>query len=201
MDSFFICYFNIWVSVMVNFLWDNFFRKGHKENSVISTLSQNYMFEVLSPKELKFMEQIVHVRNFRPGEVIFSQGELGVGMYIIMKGSVNIFVEDPYAADPSQKRTFITRLKQGDFFGEIALVEKNGRRTASATAVDDVTLIGFFKPDLYELIDRNPRTGVKILTRLSEVLGRRLKETSEKFSELKRELRQLKILKDKESSK
>lgn len=177
---------------MVNFLWDNLFRRERKESSISAVLGHNYIFEVLSSRELKFMENIVHTRVFRPGEVIFTQGELGVGMYIIVKGSVNITVEEIHAMDDKSKKTFITRLKKGDFFGEIALVEKNGRRTATATAVDEVTLLGFFKSDLYEIIDRNPRSGVKIFGRLSEVLGRRLRETSEKFSELKRELKQIK---------
>ncbi|NJM10327.1 MAG: hypothetical protein HC883_05575 [Bdellovibrionaceae bacterium] len=49
-------------------------------------------------------------------------------------------------------------------------------------------LIGFFRPDLFEILDRQPATGVKILLRLSEVLGRRLKETTLKVTELKDEL-------------
>ena len=40
-------------------------------------------------------------------------------------------------------------------------------------------------------MERQPETGVKILLRLSEVLGRRLKETTTKVSELKEELRKM----------
>ena len=176
---------------MVNFLWDNIFKKDQGKKDIASVLSSNYLFETLSPREIMFVQEIIHARNYRPGEVIFSQGEAGVGMYIIVKGSVNMTVEDLHSSD-ANNRVFVTRLSQSDFFGEIALVEKKSRRTATATAVDEVTLLGFFKPDLYEIIDRNPRTGVKIVTRLAEVLGRRLRETAESFSELKRELKNLK---------
>lgn len=176
---------------MVNYLWDNLFRRGSKESEVETVLAENYLFRVLSKAELSFVRSLVHLRNYRSGEPIFRQGELGVGMYIIVRGHVNITVEDLRATDESARNVFVTRLAKGDFFGEIALVEQTGRRTATASAADEVTLLGFFKPDLAEIIERNPRTGVKILTRLGEVLGRRLKETAERFTEVKRELKEL----------
>lgn len=176
---------------MVNYLWENLFRRNQKDEMVESILSENYIFKALSKLELSFVKQLVHYRNYRPGEIIFRQGELGVGMYIIVKGSVNITVEDLQSAELVESELFVTRLSRGDFFGEIALVEQTGKRTATATAADEVTLVGFFKPDLAEIIERSPKTGVKIVTRLAEVLGRRLKETAERFTELKRELREM----------
>jgi CRP/FNR family cyclic AMP-dependent transcriptional regulator len=176
---------------MVNYLWDNLFKRGDRNEEIEVVLSENYIFKVLSKPELRFVRDLVHYRIYKPGENVFTQGELGVGMYIVMQGSLNITVEDLHSLDQNNRTIFVTRLSRGDFFGEISLVEQAGRRTATATAADDVVLLGFFKPDLAELIERSPRTGVKILTRLGEVLGRRLKETAERFTEVKRELREL----------
>ena len=58
-------------------------------------------------------------------------------------------------------------------------------------AAEDSMLLGFFKPDLLEILERQPATGVKILMRLSEVLGRRLKETTLKVTELKDDMRRM----------
>lgn len=176
---------------MVSYLWDNLFRGSTHEQEVTKILSDNYIFKALSKAELSLLRELVHVRTYKPGEVIFTQGELGVGMYIVMKGVVNITVEDLHTLDESQRNIFITRLAPGDFFGEISLVESAGRRTATAAAADDVQLLGFFKPDLAEAVERNPRMSVKILTSLSEVLGRRLKETAERFTEVKRQVKDL----------
>jgi len=176
---------------MVNYIWENIFRRNPKDAEVDTVLAENYIFKALSKAELLFVKSLVHYRIYKPGESIFRQGELGVGMYIVVRGNVNITVEDLSAKDELMQDVFVTRLTRGDFFGEIALVEQTGRRTATATAADETILLGFFKPDLAEIIERNPRTGVKILTRLGEVLGRRLKETAERFTEVKRELREL----------
>lgn len=176
---------------MVNYLWDNLFKRGPRDQDIEGILSENYIFKILSKSELSFLRGLVHRRTYKPGEAIFTQGELGVGMYIVVKGTVNITVEDLHAPDESQKNIFVTRLTSGDFFGELSLVEDAGHRTATATAADEVILLGFFKPDLSEITERNPRMAVKILSRLGEVLGRRLKETAERFSEVKRELKEM----------
>lgn len=176
---------------MVSYLWDNFFKRVPRDQDVEGVLSENYIFKVLSKTELHFLHGLVHRRIYKPGEPIFTQGELGVGMYIVVKGTVNITVEDLHTLDESKRNVFVTRLTRGDFFGEISLVESAGRRTATAAAADEVILLGFFKPDLAEVIERSPRTAVKILSRLGEVLGRRLKETADRFAEVKRELKEM----------
>lgn len=174
---------------MVNFIWDNIFKRSERSKDLLHILGENYIFETLTKSELRFVKEMVHVRNYRPGEVIFRQGEIGVGMYLIAAGSADILVEDIPADKPEKQTVFVTRLGTGDFFGELSLVEENGRRTATAVASVETTLIGFFKPDLLEIVERNPSTGVKIVTRLAEVLGKRLKETTLKVTELKREMR------------
>jgi CRP-like cAMP-binding protein len=176
---------------MVNYIWDNYFRKDSAERSELEVLRNCYLFETLSKKELRFLKETVHVRNYRAGEVVFRQGELGIGMYIIVRGAIEIFVENALAEKPAESTFFVTRLATGDFLGELSLIETNSRRTATAIAAEETSLIGFFKPDLMDIIDRQPATGVKILTRLGEVLGRRLKETTLKVTELKRELKRL----------
>lgn len=174
---------------MVNFIWDNIFKRSERGRDLLHILGENYLFETLTKAELKFVKEMVHVRNYRPGEVVFRQGEIGVGMYLIASGSIDILVEDIPADKPEKQTVFVTRLGVGDFFGELSLVEENGRRTATAVTSVETTLIGFFKPDLIEIVERNPSTGVKIVTRLAEVLGKRLKETTVKVTELKREMR------------
>lgn len=174
---------------MVNFLWDNIFKR-YEEQDIASILSKNILFRNLNKKELKFLEKIVHIRKYRAGEVIFRQNENGVGMYIIVKGKVDISIIDDLLVDRDQeKEVVITRLESGDFFGELSLVEDAGRRSATSVASEDTVLIGFFKPDLLEILERSPGTGVKVVFRLAEVLGRRLKETTEKISQLKKEIR------------
>jgi CRP/FNR family cyclic AMP-dependent transcriptional regulator len=166
-------------------LWENFFRSTEYHQKILKTLKTCFLFDGLNTRELHFLRNIIHVRDYRAGEMVFRQGELGIGMYIIVSGHVDISVETPDQHGTDKKHTFVTRLMPNDFFGEISLVETHGRRTASAVAIEDSLLIGFFRPDLEEIKTRNPKVGLKIMTRLAEVLGRRLKEASTELTRLK----------------
>lgn len=175
----------------MNYLWENIFRKQTRERDVHAVLRETILFRDLSDRELRVIEEIIHVRRYLPGEQVFRQNEVGVGMYIIVKGRIEIFVNDLNAPSDESREIFITQLTPGDFFGELSLVEENGRRTASAIARDETTLVGFFKPDLMQIVSRNPLIGNRIVLRLAEVLGKRLKETTEKVSELRQALKEL----------
>jgi len=174
----------------LNYIWENIFRRGG-DKSISAVLRENILFRDLSDGELRFLERCVHVRHFHAGESVFRQGEVGVGMYIVVKGRIEIYVIDPSAASEESREIYITQLLNNDFFGELSLVEDNGRRTATAVAREESTLIGFFKPDLMEILSRRPAMGTRITLRIAEVLGRRLKETTEKVSDLRRALKDL----------
>lgn len=166
-------------------LWENFFRNKEYDQRIIKSLKDCFLFDGLTGRELVFLKNIIHIRDYRAGELVFRQGELGIGMYIIVSGHIDISVETVDQTSSEKKHSFVTRLMPNDFFGEIALVETHGRRTASAVAVEDSLLIGFFRPDLEEIKSRSPRIGLKIMTRLSEVLGRRLKEATAQITRMK----------------
>ena len=56
---------------MVNYLWDNLFKKDHEEKLIFNLLQDCYLFEKLSLPELNFLQKVVHIRSYRPGEHIF----------------------------------------------------------------------------------------------------------------------------------
>lgn len=167
------------------FLWlDLFSRKSESEITVLSTLKSNQLFSKLTPRELSYVGKTVHVRTYEPGEIVFEQYEKGLGMYMIAKGAIDIKIR---GGEKNEQELHVTTLGAGSFFGELALIDTDNKRSASAYAQGPTMLIGFFKPDLLEIMERKPETGVKILFQLSKVLGRRLSETTEVISHLSRE--------------
>lgn len=166
-----------------NSLWYNFFRKKSKEdNSLESLLSKVPIFSQLTDRELRRLGAIVHRREYAAGEYIFSQGDPGLGMYVVEEGDVEIRMTDP---DGQEK--ILASLKSGDFFGELSLLDESPR-SASAVAKGYSQIIGFFRPDLIDLLNRSPKSGTKILFKLGEVIGTRLRITNEQLGELIAEL-------------
>ena len=164
-----------------DFFWSDLFQKNKSNQKSISpVLQENILFCTLSPRELKYLTRLVYERVYQSNEPIFKQNDRGIGMYLIVQGQVAI------RAHNAQGEVLVTMLTEGSFFGEIALVDVNNIRTASATALERTVIIGFFKPDLIEILERKPAMGVKILFQLAAVLGRRLAETTEKITQLYR---------------
>ena len=151
---------------------------GATSSSEDDLLSAIPLFEELSARELDAVQRLLHRREYVAGESIFVQGEPGLGMYIIARGEVSI------QSEPTGRE--LVALGDGDFFGEIALLNEV-IRTATARARTDCTLLSLFQPDLLGLLDRNPRLGVKILVALSRLVGLRLVEVSDEVEALCRE--------------
>lgn len=164
-----------------HFLWANLFKRPKSDQTVLlDALLENTLFHTLSRSELAYLSTFIYERIYQTEEPIFEQDDRGMGMYVIVKGRVAIKTRTP------EGDIHLTTLSEGDFFGELALVDSDNIRSASAIALERCVLAGFFKPDLMEILERKPSMGVQILFQLSTVLGKRLIETTEKITLLTR---------------
>lgn len=158
-------------------LWENIFRReSGQEQELHELLGRIPLFQRLNRRELQAVARILYRRHYDAGETIFRQGEVGIGMYIVERGSVAIINET--TAQP------LTDLREGDFFGEVALLNET-RRSAGARAQTATTLLCVLEPDLEDLGERSPRIGFKILLSLARIAGRRLIAISEEYEELR----------------
>lgn len=158
------------------------FKPKIKPASLEEILSNIPVFDKLEVRELRQIAGIVHRRHYTKGEYVFYQGDPGLGMYVVEKGKVGIMVEGD---DGSQKE--VTEMTDGAFFGEIALLDESPR-SATVIVKDDSQLIGFFRPDLFEVIEKTPKTGLKIVMKLAEMIGERLRHMNSEFSKMQSEI-------------
>lgn len=158
-------------------IWGSIFRSRRKEESLADILHHIPLFGALTPKELRILEQVVHIRNYQANEPVFVETEPGAGMYVIRSGSVNVVLNHK-----SDNPILLAQLQAGDFFGEMALLGDT-ERNASAIAQEPSVLIGFFHPDLIEIISLHPEMGAKISLGLATTLADRLRYTNEQLRE------------------
>ena len=101
--------------------------------------------------------------GYSSGETIFSQGDLGTEMYIILEGEVHII---KHIANESH---LLSKLEKGDFFGEMALLE-SVPRTADAVAQSDVKVLVINGARFDEMLHKNPEIAVRIIRKYSKRL-------------------------------
>ncbi len=165
----------------MNPLWQNIFRNRSHENTLSYFLSTIPIFKKLEKRELAILENTVHVRNYAPDEVIFNEGDIGSGMYLIRSGKVQIYKLDDLAQEQE-----IASLEAGDFFGEVALTASRPRNAAARTT-EATVLVGLFRSDFMETIRRHPIPAAKILMALNRVISDRLLQCSLQLDELKQQ--------------
>lgn len=100
------------------------------------------------------------------GEVIFREGDLGTEMYIIQDGKVEILKH--FRGENQQ----LALLSQGDFFGEMSILEDQPR-AATARAVTEVSLLQINGTTFDQMLRKNPEVAVRMMRKLS----RRLRDT------------------------
>jgi signal transduction histidine kinase len=100
-------------------------------------------------------------RVFAVDAEIFHQGDLGDGMYLIESGEVRITVDDP-----DHGLRDLSRLKAGEFFGEMAVLD-GCPRSATALAATEVVVRFFPRAEVLRLLDRMPGLAVALLRQIS----------------------------------
>jgi CRP-like cAMP-binding protein len=102
-------------------------------------------------------------RTYPKNTMIFSENEPGSELYIIQRGVVKItkIVED--------NEVLLAMLKQGDIFGEMALLE-NKPRSASAIANEDCSLMAVNKANFERMVQTQPQLITKLTTLLADRL-------------------------------
>jgi CRP/FNR family cyclic AMP-dependent transcriptional regulator len=123
------------------------------------------LFADLDRKELQGLANSMKERTFRSGQTIASEGQSGIGFFLIAEGTANV----------SQGGEDRAKLGPGDYFGEIALID-DGLRTASVTADSELKVYGLTSWEFRPLVESNASIAWKLLktmaVRLREAEGR-----------------------------
>ncbi len=133
--------------------------------------SSSPVFRSLSQTSIDYLSNRGALEYLDQGQVIFRQGDIGDCLYLIMRGSVDVHVHGMH----------VSRLGQGSFFGEIALIA-NIPRTATVCANEPSVFFRISADAFWEILVQNLDLGVFIET-ISE---NRLREDLEIASVAKR---------------
>jgi CRP/FNR family transcriptional regulator/CRP/FNR family cyclic AMP-dependent transcriptional regulator len=108
-------------------------------------------------------------KKLNPGEVLFHEGDRGDVMYLIREGKIKI------TKGSGEDEKVLAVLKEGDFFGEMAIID-GSPRSAGAIAASPVSLLVIDKETFQAKIKENP-----LIHYVLETLSRRLRATDEQI--------------------
>jgi CRP-like cAMP-binding protein len=108
------------------------------------------LFRTLPDYEQLEMYSLLEHQDFEDGEYIVTQGDIGDKFYVITDGAVDI-VETVLGADNQYHKNILTRLYEGNFFGELALIYDEPR-VASVIAVGHTSCLYITKDKFREAL-------------------------------------------------
>lgn len=129
------------------------------------TLAHVDLFVGLDRKELRHIAGSCQERKFPVGSVLMRQGDTGTGLFVITGGHVNV----TRAVDPERAEEQLRTMGPGEVLGEMALLD-DLPRSATVTAVDDVTALLLPIWEFRIALQSNPEIAVKLLATLSHRL-------------------------------
>lgn len=145
---------------------------GHDAAAPPLELGDLHLFATASADTLSDLEHYVRSRSVAAGDKVFATGDGGDELFLIRRGSVRI--ELPLA---NGTRYHIASFGQGDFFGEMAFLDR-APRSADAVAASELELYSLSRTDFDQAAGHHPRMANLIATRLAHALAERLRQTN-----------------------
>ena len=151
--------------------------EGKPSVDKLAALRRSPLFDQLSPAELEVLAELSRPRRFARGQAILEEGQQGDALYVLVAGAVEVLRRD------GEQDKALARLDPPDFFGEMALVDRE-ERSATVRAVSDVTALQLTAQN-FTAFRRQSRDGFTfVVLNIARALSGRLRETNARLASL-----------------
>lgn len=138
-----------------------------------SLLQRVALFRNMPPEMLRQLATHLQQVSFRSGRDIFHEGDPGSAMFIVLSGTVRIYIPSASGRD-----VVLAVHRDGDIFGEMALLD-HGPRSASAQTIEPAQMLRLNASDFDSVLEDHPEAARAII----EVLVERLRQTNQSIQD------------------
>jgi len=143
--------------------------KGTEEDAL--DLKQIELLREFDDRVLDELRQCVHERSVRADELVFRHGDEGDEIFLVRRGIVRILL--PLKGG---KRHHLATFGRGDFFGEMAFLDR-GRRSADAEARTDCELYVLSRKEFNTHVYKDAVLGVRVFARIARAVSLHIRQT------------------------
>lgn len=126
------------------------------------------IFSDLESADLDRIALEMNRREYKQGELIFREGESGDEMFVVLNGTVSIFI-----VDAEGKEVVLSDISAGSFFGEMSIIEQ-APRSANCRVIEDSVFLVLDADDFKRITRTMPECAVKIMNRMLSITVNRL---------------------------
>ncbi|HEY6071942.1 MAG TPA: cyclic nucleotide-binding domain-containing protein [Anaerolineales bacterium] len=155
-------------------------------SSFADLLKQSEIFDQFTSAQLDLVAALCKEVTFNAGEMIFPENSRSTDLYVITRGEVDVLI-NPAIVSPAgmdqQEDTRIARLRRGQSFGEVALVDEGLRSASARAAQDDTHLLMIPREKLIMLCEAYPPLGFRLMYNLAADLAMKMRNADLRFRE------------------
>lgn len=147
--------------------------------SVTAILSLTDIFDTFSPTQLELVASICEADTYNQGDILLSENESSTELYVIARGGVEILMNPSIVGANLTEGEVVslTELRQGQVFGEVALVDQGIRSATVRVSQNNTLLLRIPRDRLMFLCDTYPELGYKLMKNLAADLAFKIRNT------------------------
>jgi two-component system NtrC family sensor kinase len=137
-----------------------------QKTDLINYLGNVSLFNKADESVLKHLAAITLIKSYNADQTVITKGDVGESMYVILSGKLKVHDGGLQVAE----------LKEGEFFGELSLLDSEPR-SMSVTTLEEAVLASINRNDFYEVLKEFPEMTKDIIA----VLNRRLRGQNDRM--------------------
>ena len=127
-------------------------------------LRKIYLFSELPEEDLQAVSNLATTRTYPKNTIIISEGDDSDSLYAVLSGKVKV-----YLSDDDGREIIINIQGEGEYFGELALLD-DSPRSASVMTLEETKLAVISKSSFEKCLSNNPQLALHIIRELSSRL-------------------------------
>ena len=147
----------------------------------MNILKRTDIFYDLTPMHLEMISALCEEKNARTGEMIFEENSPGNELYVIVRGEVEILLDPNLVGVTAPRKgagpVTIATLRDGQTFGEVALVDQGVRSASARCATDNVRLVVIPRQKLLTLCETYPELGYRVMRNMAADLAFKIRNS------------------------
>lgn len=135
--------------------------RSEQEERAERLLGRIPLFSAVPPHRLRAIVQMARRQRFRAGDLVIREGELGSSLYVIRAGRMHVLRQTD-----DENAVVLATLGPGEFFGELALFDRQPR-SATVVAAEDTETLSLGRVEILDIVRRYPEVALSLLTAMS----------------------------------
>ena len=149
------------------------------QQSISAILSVTDIFDTFTETQLQLVAALCESQTYQTGDILLRENDQTTEMYVIARGGVEVIMNPTFVSDDvtEGEMVVLTELRQGQVFGEVALVDQGMRSATIRVSQANTVLLRIARGRLMQLCDTYPELGYKLMKNLAADLAFKIRNT------------------------